>query len=732
MTFPVQVGPSTITINRDDRVLVCQPDGRIVGDAQDGFFTRDTRFISAYDVWINGGRPILLNSAPIQFFSSRYEFTNDLLLDDFGPVPRQSLALRLDRTVSEGVHEDYDLVNYSRRPVRLTIEIAIHSDFADIFDVKRGELLRRGELNTRWFRSRGELRTTYANGDFKRHLIVAVERAGSTPQFANGRLVFVANIPPKGVWHTCLKWLPITRMPRRLVTLPCNAVDAPLPETGARRLPKVSIETPNQTVRRAWDQSVQDMEALRLEDPSFARGIYIPAAGVPWFVTLFGRDSLIVSMQGISGYPEFASGALRRLAELQATGDDPQRDMEPGKIPHEIRHGELAQLGILPYQPYYGTHDATSLFVIVLSYLYQWLGEPTVLHRYLANAEAAMTWIDRYGDRDGDGFQEYETRSSHGYYNQGWKDAGDAIPEEDGSLAPLPLALCELQGYVYDAKLRMAQIYDVLGRGDDAARLLAEADELYDRFNEQFWWEEEGTYYLGLNGRKEPIRSVASNAGHLLQSGIVPAERAERVVRRLLAPDMWSGWGVRTLSSDHAAYNPFSYHTGSIWPHDNASIAGGFRRYGFAAEAAQVAKGIFDVAERLVAHRLPELFAGLPRAEASFPVQYLGANVPQAWAAGSVFRLVAVLCGMHAATTPHGSTLYVNPALPAWMPELTIRNLRAGRGSLSLHFLDGSVDVLSNTSGYRVVHRPAPGPFGSRPGAGDPEAAPADRSAEVP
>jgi glycogen debranching enzyme len=421
-------------------------------------------------------------------------------------------------------------------------------------------------------------------------------------------------------------------------------------------------------------------------------------------------------MQGISGYPELASGALRRLSALQATADDPERDMEPGKIPHEIRHGELAQLGILPFQPYYGTHDATSLFVIVLSYLYQWLGDPAVLRRYLPNAEAAMAWIDHYGDRDRDGLQEYATRSSHGYVNQGWKDAWDAIPEADGTLAPLPLAVCELQGYVYDAKVRMAQIYDVLERPKDARRLRRQADALFNVVNERLWWEDEGTYYLGLNGRKEGIRTVASNAGHLLQSGIVPSERAGRVVERLLRGDMWSGWGVRTLSSDHVAYNPFSYHTGTVWPHDNAVIAGGFRRYGYEKQAAQVAKGMFDTAERLFALRLPELIAGLPRAEASFPVQYLGANVPQAWAAGSIFRFVAILCGLHAATNPQGSTLYVNPALPSWLPELTIRNLRAGKGAVSLHLQDGSVNVLSNTTGFDVVHGAAPGPFGSKAG----------------
>ena len=713
MTFPVQVGPSTITINRDDRVLISQPDARILGEA-DGFFTRDTRFVSGYDLWINGRRPILLSSAAIQSFSARFEFTNERSVDSGGVIDRQSLALRIDRTLTEAVHEDLDLANYARRPVRLTIEVAFVSDFADIFDVKADAVVRRGEINSRWFKSRGELRTAYVNGSFRRELIVAVERPGSTPQFANGRLVFVATIPPKGVWHACIKWLPVTRSHRRFVTLECNAVDAPLRNVIRDRLPHVRIRTPNPIVDRAWDLAVHDLEALRLEDPTFERGVFIPAAGVPWFVTLFGRDSLIVSMQGISGFPEFAAGALRRLSELQATADDPERDMEPGKIPHEIRHGELAQLGILPFQPYYGTHDATSLFVIVLSYLYHWTGDVGVLRRYLRHAEAAMAWIDRYGDRDRDGLQEYATRSSHGFYNQGWKDAGDAIPEADGTKATLPIATCELQGYVYDAKLRMAEIYDVLGRPADARRLRREARRLYDRVNDAFWWDEEGTYALGLNGRKEQIRSVASNAGYLLQSGIVPPERAARVVQRLMADDMWSGWGVRTLSSEHPAYNPFSYQTGSVWPHDNASIAGGFRRYGFPDEAARVAKGIFDAAERLVGLRLPELFSGLPRVSASFPVPYLGANVPQAWAAGSIFRFVAILCGLHATVSPEGSHLYVDPALPPWMPEISITDLRIGTGALGLHLVDGNVDVTSNTSGYEVVHGPAPGPLGRR------------------
>ena len=710
MPLAVQVGPSTVTINRDDRVVVCQPDARIDATANDGFFARDTRFISGYELRINGRRPVLLNSSPIEFYSSRYELTNDALLDIGGPIPGSTLSIRLDRTVGGGVHEDLDIINYGGREVRLTIELEIVSDFADIFDVKLGAVVRRGSINSQWFRSRRELRTTYANRDFRRELVVAVERADTAPQFANGRLIFVALIAPKGVWHTCVKWLPVTGSRRRPTTLPCNSL-GPTGPTPGPHLPKVRIGTSNETVRRAWDQAVLDMEALRLEDPMFERGVFIPAAGVPWFVTLFGRDALIVSMMGISGYPELAAGALRRLASLQATADDPERDMEPGKIPHEIRRGELAALGILPHQPYYGTHDATSLFVIVLSYLYQWTGDVSLLERYLANAEAAMAWIDRHGDRDGDGLQEYATRSTKGYYNQGWKDAGDAIVDARGAIAPLPLATCELQGYVYDAKLRLAEIYDVLGRPERSGPLREEAERLFERFNDVFWWEAEGTYALAVDGRKKQVRSVASNPGHCLSSGIVPPERARRVVARLLAPDMWSGWGIRTLSAAHPYYNPFSYHTGSVWPHDNAMIAGGFRRYGYDEEAARVAEGIFDAAALFPSHRLPELWAGVERDEGAFPLPYLGASAPQAWAAASVFRLVAVLCGIHARVAPDGSReLFVNPALPEWLPELTITRLRAGKGAMDLRLHDGEVEELSNSTGYRVIRGPAPRP----------------------
>ena len=709
LSLPIQVGPDTITISRDDRFLVCGPDARITHDAEQGFFASDTRFVSGWDLTISGRTPILLSSAPIRAFSARHEFTNEAVVDGDGPIPAHSLALRVDRTMAGGLHEDLDLANFNQRPVTVLLAVRIWSDFADLFDVKLHTLVPRGTMQTRWSPRTGELLTRYQNRSFRPSLSLRVERAGSAPQYANGRLSFSITLPPKGTWHTCLKWLPLVDPDApEPVTLGCSAITEDRAGIVGRPLPSVDLVTPDRELERTWDQAVRDLDALRLHDQS-GRGEVIAAAGIPWFVTLFGRDSLLVGMLAIGGYPEFAAGALVRLGELQATETDPERDMEPGKIPHEIRNGELTRLGLLPYTPYYGTHDATPLYIVTLSYLYDWTGDRSLLDRHLGRAEAAMRWVDEHGDRDFDGFQEYATRSSRGYYNQGWKDAGDAIPDETGALAPLPLALVELQGYVYDAKRRLARIHRLLGNDARAAELDEQARVLFDRVNEVFWWEEEGTYILGLDGHKRPIRSVASNAGHLLHAGIVPRDRAARVARRLLADDCWSGWGIRTLSADHPAYNPFSYHTGTVWPHDNAMIAGGFRRYGLVAEAAQVARGVFEAASHFMANRLPELWAGLPRDDGAFPVQYLGANVPQAWAAASVIRLVALLLGLHAVSDERGSRLYVDPALPDWLPDVTITNLRAGRGSLDLHARGGTVEVLRNDSGFKVIPGPAPG-----------------------
>ncbi|HKV29480.1 MAG TPA: glycogen debranching N-terminal domain-containing protein [Candidatus Dormibacteraeota bacterium] len=711
--MPVTVGPSTLTINYDRGFLISQPNATMLPQDDVGFYASDTRFVSGYGLTLNGRPPKLLDAITVEHFSARYEFmTPELPLGPGsgagadGLLPEGSIGLRLERTILEGIHEDYDLTNYAIYPVRVVLEIAIESDFADVFDVRNHRLIRRGDLQTTWRPRIGELRSTYRNRTFRRGLLVKVEKAGSKPEYANGRLVFRLELAPRAAWHACLKWLPVIgQRPAR--TLPCHA----LVLDEARRLhklPPLEIVTSHPTLPAIWRQAVEDTDALRMVDTTVRGGVFVPAAGIPWFVTLFGRDSLVVSMESISAFPEFALGALRTLSQVQATDDDAEQDKEPGKIPHEIRRGELASLKLLPFAPYYGTADATPLFIIVLSYAYQWSGDVALLQRYRRNAEAALNWILEYGDRDGDGFQEYSRRSSQGIFNQGWKDSWDAIRHADGSIPEAPIALCELQGYAFDALLRMAEIYDLLKEPDKADGLRERARHLYQRFNEVFWWEAEGTYYLGLDKEKRPMETVASNAGHCLSSGIVPPDRAERVVNRLMADDMWSGWGIRTLSSKHPGYNPYSYHCGSVWPHDNATIAGGFRRAGRHTEAQRVAEGIFAAAERFDAYRLPELFSGLPRDAGAFPVPYLGANVPQAWAAAAVFRLVAILCGIH--TVGRTRTMYVNPDLPNWLPSLTLRNLRAGRGAMELHLERDRVQVGGNTTGFKVVHGRLPRP----------------------
>jgi glycogen debranching enzyme len=428
------------------------------------------------------------------------------------------------------------------------------------------------------------------------------------------------------------------------------------------------------------------MAALRLpiKGTSTNHMVFIPAAGLPWFVAPFGRDSLLVSLQNVLIYPEFARGALEILGSLQAKEDDPYRDAEPGKILHELRYGELAHFKLIPHTPYYGTADATPLYLITLHAAWRATGDKALLEQHLETAEGCLTWIDKYGDRDGDGFQEYQTRSPVGYENMAWKDSGDSVMYPDGSLVKGPKALCELQGYVYSAWVRMAEVFDALGKPDRARELRAKAAALFERFNEAFWDEGLGFYAYALDGNKNKVLTVASNAGHCLWCGIVPPERAKRVVDRLMAPDMWTGWGIRTLSADHPAFNPYNYQTGSVWPHDNAIIAMGFKLYGFGAEAARVAHDVSVAATHFLLNQLPELYTASERNESNFPVQYIGANVPQAWAAGSVFMLTQALLGF-LPDAPRNK-LYVDPLLPAWLPDLTVRDLRIGAHKLDIRF----------------------------------------------
>jgi glycogen debranching enzyme len=701
MSLEVTVGPPRLTINDGYSVLVTEHDGQIQWPSEKGLYCHDTRVVSAWSIFADGRPFELLNSGAITYYAARIFLTNPQLETESGSVPAHTLGLSIGRTVGPGLHEDLDLINHGRTAVGFNLEIRIRSDFADIFEAKTGALVRRGRVTTHWSALRARLEARYRNDRFRRTMTVAVRNAGSRAVYANGRISFPVRLQPGEAWHACLLYSVAGGADSSDAPTTCIGQLAHAPTAHglqAWRAGALKMSSSDPDFDRFYRQSIDDMAALRLPIEGAAPLAFVPAAGVPWFVALLGRDSLIASLQTAMVQPLFALGALEVLGGLQAQARDDYRDAEPGKIPHELRRGELAELGRIPHTPYYGTADATILYLIVLHTAWRRTGDLGLVRRFLPVAEKCLDWIDHYGDRDGDGFQEYGTRSSAGYANQGWKDSGEALVTSDGQLVSGPVALVELQGYVYDAWRRMAEIYDALGEPDRAGELLRKAAALYERFNARFWDEASGFYAFCLDGEKRPVLSVASNPGHALWSGIVPPERAERVVRRLMQPDMWTGRGIRTLSADHPSYNPFSYQTGSIWPHDNAIIALGLRRYGFVDEALTLAHDLIEAASKFRYNQVPELYAGVARDPTNFPVQYIGANVPQAWAAGSCFVLLQIILGFDP-DAPAGR-LYLDPQLPPWLSHLELSELCLGDEKFDLRLRrDGSRTVLDVLKG---------------------------------
>ena len=687
MPFKVQVRPHQIAIHHGQTVLVSEPDGQINWPSEKGLYFFDTRVISSWTIYANGEPWELLNGGAITYYASRTYLTNRRVPTFGGIIPPRTLGLVVSRLIGDGVHEDIEVTNNGMQRVHFQLEISLRCDFADIFEVEAGNIVRRGRIATTWSQSKQRLRTSYRNGDFVRAITIAPGHGQAQATYSNGRLSFEISLDPAEAWHCCLLYT--LEDGERLFRPPHQCADQHQKTHHAERLSDwlrsvLKIRCSNEEFYRLYRQALEDMAALRLPIIGTDHKVFLPAAGLPWFVAPFGRDSLIVSLQNTLIYPDFARGSLDIMGSLQAKTKDDYRDAEPGKIPHEIRYGELAHFKLIPHTPYYGTADATPLYLITLHAAWRATGDTELLERHLETAEECLSWIDNYGDRDGDGFQEYQTRSPVGYENMGWKDSGDSVVYPDGSLVKGPKALCELQGYVYDAWLRMSDIFEELGKLRRAEELRAKAATLFKRFNEAFWDEELGFYVLALDGEKKKVLTVASNAGHCLWSGIVPSERAEKVVKRLMAPDMWSGWGIRTLSALHPAFNPYNYQTGSVWPHDNAIIALGFKRYGFGAEAARIARDISDAGGHFLLNQLPELYTTIDRDEKSFPVQYLGANVPQAWAAGSVFALLQAILGV-VPDAPRGK-LYLDPLLPKWLPDLTVFDLHVGRDRFDIRF----------------------------------------------
>jgi len=692
----IRVGPQVVVCHADDQVVVAAPDGTMDPARSQGYFVGDTRMVSRHEVRLSNSRPVLLDGAAVSAYSARHEMTNPRLSTPGGTVPEHSLHLRLERLVAGALLESYTLTNHGAADVELDLGIVWASDFTDIFDVKAGAPLTRGRREDH---RRGHgIEATYRSDGFRRSLLVEPLPGDPRPQVAGGELVFRIRLSPGESWSSHLRWQPGGSAEEydRSSDLESLRLDAARRSRAAWYDASTRFRLSDPTMESVVATAVHDLAHLRLtrhdtaasgpgaDPPGSDAAAWVPAAGIPWFTTLFGRDVLVVGFQTLCLAPRLALGTLRAHASLQGDRYDDDHDEQPGKIEHEVRHGELAERGLAPQTPYYGTSDATSLFVLLAARSFDWNGDRDALDSLRPHVERALAWIERDGDLDGDGLQEYESRSGRGMRNQGWKDSGHGIVDPEGNDAELPVATCELQGYVVAAYRAWASVlerayHDTAGAG----RLRDAADRLADLVEDRFWWEDEGTYYLALDGDKRPVESVTSNPAHLLWAGAVARERAERTVERLMADDMWSGWGIRTLSSRHRAYNPFSYQRGSVWPHDNALAAAGFRRYGRPGEAATVARGIFDAARRFQSDRLPEVFAGLERDEESFPVQYLGANIPQAWASGATVHLLATLLGLDARADEH--VLFVDPSLPEGLTEVTLENLHVGTAVADLH-----------------------------------------------
>jgi glycogen debranching enzyme len=697
----------TLAVKEGETFLYSDLEGNLDhgGDYGLGLYSKDTRFLSHFRMTVSGRDPVLLSSSSERAYMSYVDLTNpDLYEGEVLSVPQQTLNIRRIRAINGRLFERVRVKNYNAFAVSIDLEFVFGADFADIFEV-RGMLQEQHAPPEDPSVLDGRIEFGADGLDHVRRITRIAFGAQPDVLTVEGRLVTAIFRVHLGPFQTKLVGMTIEPV---IGDAEPPGADFDVAVHELRRSYEewergsTQIVTDNELFNQLLDRSLRDLRALYTQ----TGGGSILAAGIPWYVTVFGRDALIASHQLLMVNPLPAREALELLASHQGNQVDDWRDEQPGKILHEVRQGELAGAGVVPHTPYFGSVDSTPWFVILYAQHLRWTGDVAFAERLLPAVESALEWIDRYGDLDGDGFVEYLSRSPRGIRNQGWKDSHDSMVHADGRMAEPPIALSEVQGYVYLAKTRMADVYGVLGRTEDSRRLQEEADLLKRRFNESFWMEDEKYFAAALDADKRQVRTVMSNPGHGLYCNIVDEDKAIALAKRLLAPDMFSGWGIRTMSKAAAAYNPMSYHNGSVWPHDNALIAAGLKRYGFARSTNRVATALFDAAIQADYLRLPELFCGFTRRTPNRPVSYPVACSPQAWAAGSPFLMLQAMLGISARA--HENLLTVNkPHLPTWLNTVEVRNLSVGESRISLVFRrEGEItsfSLLSREGDLRVV-----------------------------
>jgi glycogen debranching enzyme len=677
-------------------------DIRPVGLREQGLYHAGTRFLSRMELRLGALRPLLLSSTVKQ--------ENDLLAVDLtNPdiatngnlvVPRGAVHLFRSKFLWQGcAYERIRIWNYATEPLTLALAISCESDFADIFEVRGIRRPQRGRPLPAESGD-GAIVLAYAGLDD----VVRRTRIEAFPppqEVTGGRMRFDVPLQPRGSATFTLTVTCETGQEARPMSYD-NAFAAASAAPASRREEAAAITSSTAPFAEWVTRSTADLHMMLTETPS---GLY-PYAGVPWFSTVFGRDGIITALQALWLEPSIARGVLRHLSATQARTSSAERDAEPGKILHEARDGEMAALGEVPFGRYYGSVDATPLFVVLAGAYFDRTADRALLEQLWPHVAAALQWIDESGDLDGDGFVEYARRNPQGLVQQGWKDSQDSVFHADGTLADGPIALVEVQAYVYAAKQAAASMARTLGDLRRADALLRQADRLREQFEEAFWCEELGTYALALDGRKQACRVRTSNAGHCLFAGIADPARARRVAELLVGPDSFSGWGIRTVAASEVRYNPMSYHNGSVWPHDNAMIALGMARYGFSDLLATPLTGLFEASVMVDLHRLPELFCGFHRRPGEGPTLYPVACAPQAWASGSVFMLLQACLGLQLDAATH-RVLFHRPVLPAGLRDVCVTRLRLPGGEVDVgverYERDVGINVLRRQGDVEVV-----------------------------
>jgi glycogen debranching enzyme len=670
-SLPPEFGQGAIAVLEGVSFMYSDAHGDVPAGSIGGLVHADTRLLSTWVLTLNGGRLLPLRSGNLEHYSAAFFGTNA----ELPGMPANVFGVRRLRSIDRMLRERVEVWCFARESEHIEIRLSVGTDFADLFEIKDVIRDRSADIVRAHAADRSALKFRYRNGDFIAQTRVEVSPVAT--RIEGDDLVWEFDLAANSTWAVDIT-VPFEIGPNEVVPIRSGfgeVAGSTADDAAARWFADLPVLTTDaDLVRHIGEQTAKDLLALRVQTKLEGRSVTLPAAGLPWFLTVFGRDTLITAYQTVSFGQQLARGALLELASLQGKERNDFKDEEPGRILHEIRQGELTRLGLKPHSPYYGTADATMLWLILLSEYWRWTGDSALVHRLAGPAQLALDWIDRYGDRDGDGYVEYQTRSLQGLGNQCWRDSTEGVQFADGRLPYLPVATCELQGYVYDAKVRCAELADgPLADPALAARLRTEAATLKHRFNQDFWVEARGGYYaLGLDGDKQQIDSMTSNMGHLLWSGIADVDRVESVVGHLMSDEMFSGWGVRTLSTHDRGFNPIGYHLGTVWPHDNSLIAMGLARYGFREEANRIVLAQIEAAS-YTNYRLPEAFSGYARSMSRFPVPYPTACSPQAWATAAPLAFLRTILGLE----PVDGGLTMDPVVPDQFGRIGIRGIPA-------------------------------------------------------